>query len=151
MLEKHALIGGEESGGTGFGHYLPERDALLMALFILHARRRAGTTLHDMVEDLYARYGRPVFLHLDQPLPAEVDRDEVLARLAKFAAMDSLAGDRVVEVNRIDGVKLKTGRGWLLLRPSGTEPLLRLYAEAESETQAQRYADTGLRAFGLAP
>jgi phosphomannomutase len=149
MLDENAMMGGEESGGTGFGHYLPERDALLMALLLLHARRRAGTTLHDMVEDLYARYGRPVFLHRDYPLASEQARSDIHLAMPRLSEVESLAGDKVREVNAIDGIKLKTARGWLLFRLSGTEPILRIYAEAESNQQAQRYADTGARLLGV--
>jgi phosphomannomutase len=145
MLSLNALMGGEESGGTGFGHYLPERDALLMALLLLHARRRAGMPLHDMVEDLYARYGRPVFVHIDKQLPLEIDRALLKERLRNLANEGTLGGDKVTGLNHSDGMKLKTARGWVLVRLSGTEPLLRVYAEAESQQQAQRYADTALR------
>lgn len=149
MLSMNAVMGGEESGGTGFGHYLPERDALLMALLLLHARRRAGMPLFEMVEDLYARYGRPVFLHVDHPLPVELERGELLGRLRTMSQATALAGDKVAGLNHSDGMKLKTATGWVLVRLSGTEPLLRVYAEAESEQQAQRYADAAIKLMGV--
>lgn len=145
MLSMNAIMGGEESGGTGFGHYLPERDALLMALLLLHARRRAGMPLYEMVEDLYARYGRPVFLHIDHPLPPELSRGELRERLREMARSLTLAGDKVTGLNHSDGMKLKTAAGWVLVRLSGTEPILRVYAEGESETQAREYADAAVK------
>lgn len=149
MLSLNAVMGGEESGGTGFGHYLPERDALLMALLLLHARRRAGMPLYEMVDDLYARYGRPVFLHLDHPLPQELTREALRERLREMSRSPLLAGDKVTGLNHSDGMKLKTATGWVLVRLSGTEPLLRVYAEAESQAQAQRYADAALKLMGV--
>jgi len=149
MLSLNAIMGGEESGGTGFGHYLPERDALLMALLLLHARRRAGMSLHAMVEDLYARYGRPVFVHIDRTLPLNFDRNALRERLRGLASEGTLAGDKVIALNHSDGMKLKTAGGWVLVRISGTEPLLRVYAEAESQQQAQRYADTAIKLMGV--
>jgi phosphomannomutase len=149
MLSLNALMGGEESGGTGFGHYLPERDALLMSLLLLHARRRAGAPLHDMVEDLYARYGRPVFVHIDKQLPASFDRAALRDRIRGLASEGTLAGDKITGLNHSDGMKLKTAGGWALVRLSGTEPLLRVYAEAESEQQAKRYAEAAIRMVGV--
>jgi len=150
MLQMQAIMGGEESGGTGFGHYLPERDALLMALRLLDARHRAGTSLHEMVANLYSRYGRPVFISRNIPLPSDGKRSEYATQLRALADLDSLAGDEVVSLNHRDGMKLKTKHGWVLVRLSGTEPLLRLYAEARSEDQAAAYADEVQQYLGLA-
>jgi len=149
MLSLNAMMGGEESGGTGFGHFLPERDALLMALLLLHARRRAGMPLCDMVEDLYARYGRPVFVHIDKQLPVSFDRALLRDKIRGLATEGTLAGDKVIGLNHSDGMKLKTAGGWVLVRASGTEPLLRVYAEAESEQQAKRYAEAAIRMLGV--
>ncbi|MCH7472561.1 hypothetical protein IIA79_06380 [bacterium] len=149
MLEHQALIGGEETGGTGFGHYLPERDALLMALILLRARQEAKTTLREMVEKLYARFGRPAFLHRDIPLPPSLDASELPSRILELASLEKLAGDPIVSLGHIDGMKLRTKRGWVLARLSGTEPLLRIFAEAESEEQAAAYADAATKFLGL--
>jgi phosphomannomutase len=149
MISTNAIMGGEESGGTGFGHHLPERDALLMALLLLHARRRAGMPLYEMVSDLYARFGRPVFLHLDYQLPSTVDKEVLRERLREMAKSPLLAGDKVTGLNHSDGMKLKTSSGWALVRISGTEPILRIYAEGESETQARDYAEAALKLMGM--
>ena len=149
MIESNALIGGEESGGTGFSFHLPERDALLMALLLLAARQASGTALHQMVEDLYERHGRPVFFSANVPLPARLERTELKARLRTLVDLTELAGDEVVGLNHKDGMKLKTAQGWVLLRPSGTEPLLRVYAEADSMEDARSYAFAALSHTGL--
>jgi phosphomannomutase len=149
MLETGAFMGGEESGGTGFAHFLPERDALLMALMLLHARQLAGTSLHEMVQQLYATYGRPHFLHLDLPLPAGTDARELKLRLRDLAALTELAGDTVQSLNHRDGMKLRTADGWVLVRASGTEPLLRVYAEGRDQAQARDYAGAVLDFLGI--
>jgi len=141
MVELDAVMGGEESGGTGFGHFLPERDALLMALTLLHARQLADVPLSEMVEQLYATYGRPVFIHRDVPLPADADREQLRGRMEQLAGLSKLAGESVEDASTFDGVKLRTASGWVLTRLSGTEPLARIYAEGESEQQAGAYAD----------
>lgn len=149
MVELDAVMGGEESGGTGLGHFLPERDALLMALTLLHARRLAGVPLSEMVEQLYARYGRPVFIRRDVSLAVDTTREELEGRMQQLAAMDKLAGERVEDASTFDGVKLRTASGWVLTRLSGTEPLARVYAEGESEEQAGAYAEAALKKLGL--
>jgi phosphomannomutase len=149
MIENDALIGGEESGGTGFGFHLPERDALLMALLLMAARQQAGTTLHEMVERLYERHGRPVFFSTNLELPEPMEPSELKARLRKLAELGQLAGDDVLSLNHKDGMKLKTHQGWVLLRSSGTEPLIRVYAEADSLEQARAYAAAALDYTGM--
>lgn len=150
IVEMNAIMGGEESGGTGFGHYLPERDALLMALLLMHARKLAGVALHEMVADLYARFGRPYFLHQDLPLPPGVDSRQLKLRLHELANLTDVAGDAVDSLNHRDGMKLRTANGWVLVRASGTEPLARIYAEGNDESQARAYAQAVAGFLGLA-
>lgn len=149
MVENEAIIGGEESGGTGIGHYLPERDALLMALLLLAARQRAGTTLCEMVEQLYSTYGRPIFIRRDVPLESSQASDALAARIKDLASLSRLAGEAVTKTNLCDGMKLWTDAGWVLVRVSGTEPLLRVYAEGTSQDQAEAYAAAVLNQLQL--
>ncbi|MBN2080770.1 hypothetical protein JW859_01050 [bacterium] len=144
MQEEQAIMGGEESGGTGFGHYLPERDALLMALMLLHARQLAGTPLSEMVEQLYRTYGRPVFIRRDLRLAADYNPEELKRNIRDLASLTQLACDDVVSLNHRDGMKLRTNAGWVLVRSSGTEPLVRVYAEGDSAEQANAYADAAV-------
>lgn len=137
MLKGGVLIGGEESGGAAFGHYLPERDALLMALTLLRAKGEAGVTLHEMLRGIYARFGRTEFVHEDVQLDAE-RAAELRTRIPSLMEVQTVAGESVVSNSDKDGVKLRTGEGWVLVRASGTEPLARFYAEASSKEIAQR-------------
>lgn len=151
MLMYGAFIGGEESGGIGFGHYLPERDALLMALMLLKARQAAGAQLSEMVDDLYRRFARPAFVHRDIPLPAGLTSDELKRRLEDLVNLSILAGDSVESINHSDGMKLHTAAGWVLARASGTEHLARLYAEAPERSQAEEYIRVVAEWLGLNP
>lgn len=144
MLENSAIIGGEESGGVAFGHYLPERDALLMAVLMAKAKSASGGLLHELVDDIYRRFGRQHFIHRDVPLTPGLEGIELRSHLAKLANLGAIAGDRVDSLNHRDGMKLRTDTGWVLTRASGTEPILRVYAEAETEAQANAYADAVL-------
>ncbi len=129
MLERDLLIGGEESGGIGIRPHLPERDGLLISLLLAEIIAVEGQPLADCVEALQRDFGPlhycRVDLHLDPP-----QKQRALARLAD----DSLRkiGDKVV-VGRedLDGIKFHLlNAGWVLARASGTEPVLRIYAEA---------------------
>ncbi len=141
MLEHKALIGGEESSGVAFGHYLPERDALLMSAMLLKAKAAAGVQLSELVANLYTRFGQLQFVHRDLPLQPGLEYLELRSRLADLANLGQIAGDRIDSLNHRDGMKLRTDDGWVLARSSGTEPILRLYAEAPSEIQANAYID----------
>ena len=150
MLDYNAIIGGEESGGTGFGHYLPERDALLMAIMILHEKQTSGERICDLVDRLYEKFGRPVYLRHDVPLSPDYDRTAARQAIRDLSLLQIIGGDVVLSLNHRDGMKLRTQRGWALARISGTEPLLRLYCESDTQDSAQAYVDSLLAALEFA-
>ena len=131
MLSGDVLIGGEESGGVGFGMHLPERDALFAALLVLEALVEGGQPLGERVATLQKRCGGGShYDRVDLRLPDMAARQRLEALLAEHPPSE-VAGAPVQEVIRTDGVKLRLGPShWLMLRFSGTEPLLRLYCEA---------------------
>ena len=143
MLTQDVLIGGEESGGIGVKGYLPERDGILNGLLLLEALAVRRQKLSAILRDLERAYGRWSYgrrdLHLTMP---QVDR--LFARLAN-APPSAIAGISVQRVNTLDGVKL-IGRdeSWLLFRRSGTEPIVRIYAETPQRQRLFR-----LLAFGV--
>ncbi len=149
MVEHEAIIGGEESGGTALGHHLPERDGLLMALTILAAVQATGKTVHQLVAKFHEEYGHPVFIRRDVALSSGGSTADITNRVRELASLEELAGEGIVGLNHRDGMKLKTEQGWVLVRPSGTEPLLRVYAEGESAEQAESYANAVLEAMGI--
>ena len=131
MLEAPVLIGGEESGGIGYGTHIPERDALLSALYLLEAIVQSGLDLSDFYRslqkqtDFYGAYDR-----IDLPLAGMEVRSRLLEQL-QTKPLTEIAGRAVVDCNKIDGYKFRLADdSWLMIRFSGTEPLLRLYCEA---------------------
>jgi len=142
MIEDHVLIGGEESGGIGVQGYLPERDGILMGLLVLEAMAVQGQGMKQMLRRLERRYGRWHYGRNDLHVPMERVQqffDRVSAR-----PPSAMAGIDVAEVKRLDGIKL-IGRdeSWLLFRRSGTEPIVRVYAESLAASRGAR-----LLAFG---
>ncbi len=139
MLEAKVLLGGEESGGIGYGHHIPERDALLSALYVLEAVVQSDKDLSDLYADLqqrtdyYSEYDR-----IDLPLPSMEVRSRLLHQL-QTQPPPEIAGLAVQDCLAIDGYKFQLAdQSWLLIRFSGTEPVLRLYSEANTLTAVHR-------------
>jgi phosphomannomutase len=134
MLAGEVLVGGEESGGVGFGMHLPERDAPFAALLLIQALVEGGVPLGERIDELQQRCGgAAAYDRLDLRLPDMAARAR-LEQLLAATPPSEVAGLAVQQVIRTDGVKLRLGPShWLMLRFSGTEPLLRLYCEAPSQ------------------
>ncbi|MCS5706528.1 phosphoglucomutase/phosphomannomutase family protein [Synechococcus sp. FGCU-3] len=142
MLAGEVLVGGEESGGVGFGMHLPERDAPFAALLLIEALVEGGVPLGQRIDALQERCGgAAAYDRLDLRLADMAARQRLEAHLAE-APPTEVAGAAVQEVITTDGVKLRLGPNhWLMLRFSGTEPLLRLYCEAPSEARVAEVLD----------
>ena len=140
MLTENILIGGEESGGVGISRHLPERDGLLNSLLLAQVMADEKKTLGELVAALQAEYGEHQYgrvdMHIDDAL-----KQSAIARAAAVKAADSFAGMKVLRVETLDGIKFflenpacaakeNAAETWLLLRASGTEPLLRVYCES---------------------
>jgi phosphomannomutase len=137
MMSGEVAIGGEESGGLGVSFHLPERDGVLSALLVLEAIAHSGGSFDGLLKKQDAAYGAFAYgrrdLHLPMPFLAAY-----VAGL-KAAPPASRAGQPVTGVEDLDGVKLLFGgKGWLLHRLSGTEPIIRIYAEHEDEAVVER-------------
>jgi Phosphomannomutase len=147
MLSEDVLIGGEETGGIGVKNHLPERDGLLAGLLLLEAMAAAGRPLAAMIDDLFAEYGGHEFTRVDLHPPQE-KMHLVISALLSFQETE-FAGARLANIARKDGTRLEFEDGsWLLLRPSGTEPVVRLYAEAPSEARATELLERGAALVG---
>ena len=143
MQEDDVLIGGEESGGIGVRGYLPERDGIFMGLLLLEALAVQRRGLLDLLRGLERRFGRWCYARKDLTLS-----QEQVARFFEHLTAnppDRVAGIPVSEVKTLDGIKL-IGRddSWLLFRRSGTEPIVRVYAESPAAGGVSR-----LLAFGV--
>lgn len=136
MLTSQVLIGGEESGGVGYGTHIPERDALLSALYVLEAVVESGVDLSDRYTQLQEKAAFiSAYDRIDLPLASMEVRSKLLTRL-ETDPPKTIAGQSVIDCLAIDGYKFRLQDGsWLLIRFSGTEPILRLYCEAANLDQ----------------
>ncbi len=129
MMSEDVLIGGEESGGISFKGHIPEGDGPIMGLLLVELIAAMHRSLHELVEDLLAEVGPAFYERTDLRLLHPVAKDEMTNFLLKQAPAQ-IGAEKVVEVSNIDGVKyIMDDDSWLLIRPSGTEPVLRVYAE----------------------
>jgi phosphomannomutase len=149
MAAGEVAAGGEESGGYGFAFHLPERDGTLSALLLLEYLARTGRSLDRALSDLAGEFGSFAYERRDVHLPLRVV-DAFLRRVSRRPP-SRVAGERVTGVASLDGVKLLFGgRGWLLMRRSGTEPMIRLYCEHDDAETCRRilgHADRRLAQF----
>lgn len=146
MLNRPGMMaGGEESGGIGFPRHVCERDGLLCALLLLEAVAMRGKTLGELVAEIQREYGPCCYRRIDLKLtPAQMERAR--ERLHDGPLPTALCGQRVKHVNRIDGFHfLRADDSWLLVRPSGTEPLFRTYAEARATEDVNALLDEAQR------
>jgi phosphomannomutase len=130
MMKDDVLIGGEESGGISIRGHIPEGDGVLMGLLLLEIVAQAGAPLKELIADLQRQYGPHHYARKDLPLARPVAKKDMVKRLVE-GAPGAIGGGSVREVRTNDGVKyLLADDSWLLIRPSGTEPVLRVYAES---------------------
>ena len=136
MLEAHVLLGGEESGGIGYGTHIPERDALLSALYVLEAIAHSGMDLSELYSRLQEKTSfTSAYDRIDLPLASMEVRSRLLEQL-QTQPLTEIAGQPVVDCLSIDGYKFRLAdNSWLMIRFSGTEPVLRLYCEAPTLQQ----------------
>ena len=146
ILERGDVIfGGEESGGYGFPYFTPERDGLLSALYLLELFLLKDKTPSEVIEEVFNRFGEAYYRRVD--LPVTPEEKEKLQTLKKNPPQN-LGGLKVREVKTIDGLKLVfENDGWLLVRPSGTEPLLRIYCEMPSIELRERVLEEAVKLF----
>jgi alpha-D-glucose phosphate-specific phosphoglucomutase len=150
MINGDILLGGEESGGISLKGHIPEGDGILMGLLLLEIVAEANVPLSELVEDLQKEAGPTVYKRSDIRLKNFVSKDEMVKRLVEGVPA-KIAAETVVKVDSYDGVKYHLADdSWLLIRPSGTEPVLRVYAEAGSDEAVNAMLKTGRELSGLA-
>ena len=131
ILTENILIGGEESGGYGFGNYLPERDGVLNSMMLIEMIAATGKPVSALLDEIQKKYGKSVFIRTDFVNPG-IPKAEFVGKL-KAVAPSSIAGLKVKEIKDYDGIEfIMEDDSWILLRPSGTEPKIRVYSETES-------------------
>ena len=148
MLREDALAGGEESGGYGFRGHIPERDGILSGLFLLEYMVRTGKRPSELMDHLYSIVGAHHYRRRDISFPPE-SREALSSRL-ESGELGEVAGMPVVSTDSIDGRRFTfESNAWLLARFSGTEPLLRIYAEAGSPEVVDALLDGAQKYLGL--
>ncbi|NPA51604.1 MAG: phosphoglucomutase/phosphomannomutase family protein [Aquificae bacterium] len=142
MLKEKVAFGGEESGGYGFGFHIPERDGLLSGLMILELILLKDKPITDIIKQLYDEFGTAFYKRIDIKVTGNLGR-ELVEKLRKNPP-DMFAGKKVREIDTTDGIKLIfEDDSWILFRASGTEPVLRIYAEAPSKEELNRLIEEG--------
>lgn len=131
MVQKDILAGGEEAGGIGVKNYIPERDGTMIGLLLLEMMAYRKKSILDILKEMEEEFGRYFYLREDLHIQKKLILDP-----KKFP--HRLLGKKVIEVKTIDGIKLICeDESWLMLRASGTEPIVRLYSEARTLRQAR--------------
>jgi phosphomannomutase len=144
MLKGNVLLGFEESGGIGFPELMPERDGIAAGMLLLELLATEKLPVNVLLRRLEKQFGPHRYARLDTHFPLE--QRAALMEYCKTRPPARLDGSPVAEIKSYDGVKFIARDGpWLMLRGSGTEPILRIYAEAKSEIAAQKLVQDGLR------
>jgi phosphomannomutase len=138
------LLGFEESGGIGFPGHIPERDGILSGLMLLEMLATERRPLVKMLAELEKEYGPHRYARIDAHFPLE--KRAALMDYCKTNPPDKLLKSPLAELKSYDGVKFVAEDGtWLMLRGSGTEPILRIYAEAKSDADAEKLLKDGVK------
>ena len=145
ILKEKVIFGGEESGGYGFPDFLPERDGLLSALYILEYMLLAEKPLSEIINEIMAEYGSAYYKRVD--MHADNKAKDKLKSMVENPP-DSLGRYKVSKILTIDGLKLIfPDDSWILFRASGTEPLIRIYAEAPTPEETEELISEGRKLF----
>jgi phosphomannomutase len=147
MIEHDALIGGEESGGYAFRGHVPERDGILAGLYILDMMVKLDKKPSELIDLLFSKVGAHYYDRIDTRFSgdAEARKEQILA-----ANPETIGGLKVEGLNTKDGFKFSLGEyGWLLIRFSGTEPIIRVYTETTDQDRVPAILDDGLRVAGI--
>jgi phosphomannomutase len=149
MVEVDAMIGGEESGGYAFRGHVPERDGILAGLYMLDMMVKTGKKPSELLAELFDKVG-PHYYHridsyFDQERKAEIQTNVASAR------PESIAGLEVIDIVTIDGHQfVMEDGGWVLVRFSGTEPIIRVYCETTYGDRVDQILNDGMKIAGLA-
>jgi len=150
MIETGAIIGGEESGGYAFKGHVPERDGIVAGLFVADMMVKTGKRPSELIELLFSKVGPHFYDRLDAHFPAD-QRAQILQRF-ESAKVDAILGEKVARTQRTDdgGMKWVTDQGsWLMIRFSGTEPIMRIYTETHDQERVRKILDFGKELAGI--
>ena len=148
MLTRNALVGGEESGGYGYRGHVCERDAILSGLYFLDLMAKTDKTPSQLLDYLYSKVGPHHYSRLDIEFAKE-QRGKIISRV-RDSSPETLGGVKVANKDTLDGFRFALDdSSWLLIRFSGTEPLLRIYSESDSQQRAEKLLELGREIAGV--
>jgi len=148
MLAENALIGGEESGGYGFRGHIPERDGILSGLYFLDFMIKTGKNPSELLDYLYSKVGPHYYQRVDIKFPE--GKRQVITNRIKRNLPESIDGVRVVKLDTTDGFRIiLADTTWLLIRFSGTEPVLRIYTETNTLSRVEKLLELGKEIAGV--
>ena len=148
MMAEDALVGGEESGGFGFRGHMPERDGILSGLYFLDLMVKTGKNPSELIDYLYSKVGTHHFDRVDVEFPEE-ERQAMIERI-KRSHPERIDGVQVVKSDTTDGFRfILADTTWLLIRFSGTESLLRIYAESDTPARVAKMLELGKELAGV--
>ncbi len=146
MLNEDVTFGVEESGGYAWKGNLPERDGALTALFVMEMVVKTGKTISALYAEIEKKYGKSCFVRRDFKMDKPIPNKHSFAVKIKKKLPKLLLGHKITETNTIDGLKIVLDNDWwVLMRPSGTEPLLRTYAETDSQESTKKFLDLAFK------
>ena len=148
IVEGSVLVGGEESGGMAVMGHIPERDGIYIGLLIAEMVVKRGKPLSELVQELYDEFGDHFTYRVDAHT-TDANKKAVLSKLDSEGGLKKIDGAPVSEFSTLDGYKHVTDKGWLLVRPSGTEPVLRIYSEAATENEASALVKDAISQLGI--
>ncbi len=148
MVEVDAMIGGEESGGYAFRNHVPERDGILAGLYFLDMMVQTGKKPSELLDLLFEKVGPHYYDRIDSRFDA-AQKQQILANVAA-ARPSTIGGLNVTDIVTVDGHQfIMEDGGWLLVRFSGTEPIIRVYCETTHEDRVAAILDDGMKIAGL--
>jgi phosphomannomutase len=146
MINDDILIGAEESGGIGLKMHLPERDGIFNGMLFCEMMAVKKKKLSEMIAEMEKEYGKFYYNRIDKYLSSNELKDSLIK---KANNLTEIAGMKIIKIDTLDGCKLYFENGWLLVRASGTEPLLRLYCETENSDNTSVVLEDIIKKFKI--
>ncbi|MEO6694617.1 MAG: phosphoglucomutase/phosphomannomutase family protein [Ignavibacteria bacterium] len=148
MISDDVLIGAEESGGIGIKGHLPERDGVYNGMLYLEMLAEYGKSISDLKNELDEEFGK-YFYQRNDVHTTEEKKLKTLEICKTFKSGDEIGGKKILSIDNLDGFKLFFDNGWIIIRASGTEPLLRIYCETTVNDQTNEILEKTIKQFGL--